>query len=114
MCPVQIPRPSPQPLKWLCLQRPSKHRPALWWLCEATTALAKSAPSWHLPVAVASSVIAVKAVAMDVLRTGVTAVPVRMTVLAIASVTVPSVRTAAPVWATRLSVPNAMRSSTPK
>jgi hypothetical protein len=94
----------------LCLQRPSKHRPALWWLCAATTALAKSAPSWHLPVAVASSVIAVKAVGMDVLRTGVTAVPVRMTVLVIAL----SVRTAAPVWATRLSAPNAMRSSTPK
>jgi hypothetical protein len=102
--------PSPQPLKWLCLQRPSKHRPALWWPCAVTTALAKSAPSWHLPVAVASSVIAVKAVAMDVLRTGVTAAVDPMTV----SVIAPSVRTAAPVWATRLSVPNAMRSSTPK
>jgi hypothetical protein len=63
---------------------------------------------------VASSVIAVKAVAMDVLQTEVTAVPVQMTVLVTVSVIALSVRTAAPVWATRLSVPNAMRSSTPK
>ena len=106
--------PSLQPLKWPHLRRPSKPRPALWWLCAATTALAKSAPSWHLPVAVASSVIAVKAVAMDGLQTEEIAAAVRMTVLAIASVTVPSARTVARVWATRLSVPSAMRSSTPK
>jgi hypothetical protein len=102
--------PSPQPLKWLCLPHPSKHRPALWWPCAATTALAKSAPSWHLPVAVANLGIAVKVVAMDGLQTGVTAAVDPMTVLG----TVPSVRTAARVWVMRLSVPSAMRWNTLK
>lgn len=110
--PVQIPRPSLSQslrhLKLLCLQRLLKLRPALWWPCAATTALAKSAPSWHLPDGVANLVIAVKEVAMDVLLTEVTVAVDLMTVLGIALVTVPSARTAARVWVMPLSGPNGM------
>ena len=112
--PVQIPRPSLSQslrhLKLLCLQRLLKLRPALWWPCAATTALAKSAPSWHLPVAVANLGIAAKTVAMDGLLTEVTVAVDPMTVLG----TVPSVRTAARVWVMPLSAPSAMRWNTLK
>ena len=99
-----------QDLKRPHLLHPSKHPPALWWPCAATTALVKSAPSWRLPVAVASSVIAVKAAAMDDPQTAAIAVVVQM----IASVTVPSARIVAPVWVMRLSAPSAMRWNTLK
>ena len=95
-------------LRRLRLLHPSSLH-ALWWLCAVMTALAKSAPSWHLPVAVANLAIAAKAVVMDGLRTEVIALAVPTTARGTALVTAASVRTAAPVWVMRLFGLSAMR-----
>ena len=102
-----------KPLYRLHPQHPSSLH-ALWWLCAAMTVLAKSAPSWHLPVAVANLAIAAKAVVMDGLRTEAIALADPVTVEEIALLTAASAWTAAPVWVMRLSGPSAMRWSRPK
>ena len=91
-------------------QPPSRRPRDLWWRCVVMTDLAKSEPSKRLQVAAVSLAIAAKGAAMDGPLTEAIAVAVQVIVLA----TVPSALTAAPVWAMRHSVPNAMPWNTPK
>ena len=103
-------RPLKQRLRQWPRQPPSKPPRDLWWRCVVMTDLAKSEPSKRLRVAAVSLAIAAKGVAMDGPLTEAIAVAVQVIVLA----TVPSALTAAPVWAMRHSVLNAMPWNTPR